>query len=89
MLVNDRIISAALPGSALNRLEKIRCCAKPISDQKIGIADIRRAWGELDEAELAAVKSRADLVMQVQAHYGLDKSQAQTRVDLWAVGREF
>ena len=50
---------------------------------------MRRAWGKLDEVELAAVKSRADLVMQVQANYGLDKNQAQTRVDLWADGREF
>ena len=57
--------------------------------QKIAIADIRRAWGELDEVEVAAVKSRADLVMQVQANYGLDKNQAQARVDLWAGGREF
>ena len=60
-----------------------------IFHQRIGIADIRRAWGELDEVELAAIKNRGDLVMQIQANYGLDKNQAQTRVDLWADGREF
>ena len=60
-----------------------------ILHKRIAIADIRRAWGALDEVELAAVKSRADLVMQVQANYGLDRNQAQTRVDLWADGREF
>ena len=60
-----------------------------IFSPRIAISDIRRAWGELDEVEVAAVKSRADLVMQVQANYGLDKNQAQTRVDLWADGREF
>ena len=60
-----------------------------IFHQRIGVADIRRAWGELDEVELAAIKNRGDLVMQIQANYGLDKNQAQTRVDLWADGREF
>ena len=57
--------------------------------RRIVVADMRRAWGKLDEVELAAVKSRADLVMQVQANYGLAKNQAQTKVDLWADGREF
>ena len=50
---------------------------------------MRRAWGELDEVELAAIKNKGDLVMQIQANYGLGKNQAQTRVDLWADGREF
>ena len=62
---------------------------KEILRERIAIADIRHAWGELDDVELAAVKSRADLVMQVQANYGLDRIQAQTRVDLWVDGREF
>jgi hypothetical protein len=56
---------------------------------RIVISDMRRAWGELDEVELAAIKNRADLVMQVQANYGLDKNQAQTSVDRWTDGREF
>ncbi len=62
---------------------------KAIFRQKIGIADIRRDWGKIDEVELEAIKNRGDLVMQVQANYGLDKNQAQTKVDLWADGREF
>ena len=60
-----------------------------IFHQRIGVADIRRAWGRLDEVELAAIKNKGDLVMQIQANYGLGKNQAQTRVDLWADGREF
>ena len=57
--------------------------------ERIAIADTRREWRKLDEIELAAIKNMDDLVMQVQANYGLDKNQAQTRVDLWANGREF
>lgn len=56
---------------------------------KISLDDLRRRWGKFDETELAAIKSNTDLVMQIQAKYGLDKKQAQTRVDLWANGREF
>ncbi len=53
------------------------------------ISGMRRAWGKLDEVELAAIKNRADLVMQVQANYGLDKNQARAAVDLWATGQAF
>ena len=73
----------------MDKIAKILRCTESIFRHGIVISDMRRAWGELDEVELAAVKSRADLVMQVQANYGLDKNQAQTRVDLWAHGREF
>ncbi len=57
-------------------------------DQRIGLSDIRERWGALDEIELAAIKSRADLVMQIQARYGLNKRQAETNFDIWAKGRE-
>jgi hypothetical protein len=55
----------------------------------IGVADMRQRWGKLDETELAAIKSRGDLVKQIQAKYGLDKPQAETNVDVWANGRQF
>jgi hypothetical protein len=55
---------------------------------KITLNDLLRRWGKFDEAELAAMTSNADLVMQIQAKYGLDAKQAQTNVDLWAKGRE-
>ena len=54
---------------------------------KFSLDDLRRRWGKFDETELAAIRDSADLVMQIQAKYGLDKEQAQTRVDLWAAGR--
>ena len=56
---------------------------------RIGVSDLRQRWGKLDEVELAAIKSRRDLVMQIQARYGLDKLQAETNVDEWANGRQF
>ena len=59
------------------------------SNPKITSIDLRRRWGKLDEVELAAIRTSADLVMQVQAKYGLDKRQAQADVDVWANGRDF
>jgi hypothetical protein len=56
---------------------------------KITVADLRRRWGKLDDRELAAIKTRRDLVRQIQSKYGLDKAQAQTNVDVWADGRVF
>ena len=73
----------------MDNFAKILHNTEAILHHRIVIADMRRAWGRLDEVELAAVKNRADLVMQVQANYGLDRNQAQTRVDLWTNGREF
>ena len=54
---------------------------------KFSLDDLRRRWGKFDETELAAIRDSADLVLQIQAKYGLDKEQAQTRVDLWAAGQ--
>jgi hypothetical protein len=59
------------------------------ANRKITSVDLRRRWGKFDEVELGAITSTADLVMQVQAKYGLDKRQAQAAVDVWANGRDF
>jgi hypothetical protein len=56
---------------------------------KISLDDLRRRWGKFDDAELAAIRTKTGLVMQIQAKYGLDKEQAQTNVDSWANGRDF
>ena len=55
----------------------------------ISVADLRQRWDKLNDRELAAIKSRRDLVRQIQAKYGLDRMQAQTNVDVWAAGRVF
>jgi hypothetical protein len=54
---------------------------------RITLGDLRGRWGKFDDAELAAIRNNADLVKQVQAKYGWDKSEAQRRVDIWADGR--
>jgi hypothetical protein len=58
-------------------------------NQRIGVRDIGQRWGKFDEVELAAIKSRSDLVRLIQAKYGLNKLQAETNVDVWESGRRF
>ena len=58
-------------------------------DRRISVPDIRQRWEKLDEGELAAIKSRSDLVSQIQAKYGFNKLQAETNVDVWTNGRRF
>ena len=71
-------------------MAKVLRSAKGVAlNPEITVSDLRRRWGKFDEAELAAIRNNADLVMQIQAKYGLDKREAQTSVDLWAKGRDF
>ena len=58
-------------------------------DQSIGVRDIGQRWGRFDKVELAAIKSRSDLVRLIQAKYGLNKLQAETNVDVGKSGRRF
>jgi hypothetical protein len=62
---------------------------KATPSPRIKLSDIRQRWGKFDAIDLAAIKGRGDLVMQIQAKYGLDKLQAETNVDIWAKGRNF
>ena len=49
--------------------------------------DIQKKWGKFTQQEVAALKSKDDLVAQVQTKYALDKAQAQRDVDAFANGR--
>lgn len=51
-------------------------------------SEITQKWGKFNDAEVAAIKSKDDLVAQVQAKYHLDKAQAQRDVDAFANGRQ-
>lgn len=51
-------------------------------------SEITQKWGKFNDAEVAAIKSRDDLVAQVQTKYQLDKTQAQRDVDAFAKGRQ-
>lgn len=50
--------------------------------------EIQQKWGKFSAQEIAALKSKDDLVTQVQTKYALDKSQAQRDVDAFAKGRQ-
>ena len=68
---------------------KKRAAKTPALRPRITVSDLRQRWRAFDEAELRAIRNSADLIMQIQAKYGLDKQQAQTNVDVWAKGRGF
>jgi hypothetical protein len=56
--------------------------------KQIILKEIGSKWGKFSEQELSALKDRDDLVTQVVAKYGLEKSQAQRDVDALMKGRQ-
>jgi len=51
-------------------------------------SEIAKTWSKFSESEIAALKTKDELVSQVQAKYTLDKIQAQKDVDAFAKGRQ-
>jgi hypothetical protein len=49
--------------------------------------DIHAKWGKLSESDIAALKSKDDLVTQVVAKYGQEKGLVQREVDTLLKGR--
>ena len=49
--------------------------------------EIQQKWSKFSAQEITALKDKDDLVVQVQAKYALDKTQAQRDVDAFARGR--
>jgi division protein CdvB (Snf7/Vps24/ESCRT-III family) len=56
--------------------------------KQIILKEIGSKWSKFSEQELSALKDRDDLVTQVVAKYGLEKSQAQRDVDALMKGRQ-
>ena len=50
--------------------------------------EIQKQWSKFTYPEVSALKSKDDLVAQVQTKYALDKMQAQKDVDAFAKGRQ-
>ena len=50
--------------------------------------EIQKQWSKFTYAEVSALKSKDELVAQVQAKYALDTTQAQKDVDAFAKGRQ-
>jgi len=51
--------------------------------------EIEGTWGKFSEQDLSALKNKDDLVTQLVAKYGREKSQAQRDVDALLKGRQF
>lgn len=60
----------------------------PTEAHKVMIKEIHVKWNKFSDQELSALKGRDDLISQVVAKYGLDKSQAQRDVDALLKGRQ-
>jgi hypothetical protein len=74
----------------MNKMKKsTKSTGISMSAREISVANLRQRWGKFNDRELKAIKTRRDLVRQIQSKYGLDKAQAQTNVDVWAEGRMF
>jgi hypothetical protein len=56
--------------------------------KQIVLKEIGANWGKFSEQGLSSLKSKDDLVTQVVAKYGLEKSQAQRDVDALMKGRQ-
>ena len=50
--------------------------------------DIQKKWAKFTSQEVSALKSKDELVAQVQTKYALDRAQAQRDVDAFANGRQ-
>ena len=50
--------------------------------------EIQKQWSKFTYQDVAELKSKDDLIAQVQSKYQLDKVQAQNDVDAFAKGRQ-
>lgn len=60
----------------------------PTETKQIVIKEIVAKWNKFSEKELSAFTGKDDLVTQVMARYGLEKTQAQRDVDALLKGRQ-
>lgn len=51
-------------------------------------SEIAQKWPKFSAQDVSALKSKDDLVTEVQSKYSLDKAQAQKDVDAFAKGRQ-
>lgn len=51
-------------------------------------SEIASKWSKISAQEVSALKTKDDLVAQVQSKYQLDRTQAQKDVDAFAKGRQ-
>ena len=61
--------------------------SKPDANKQAVLKDIGAKWGKFSKQDLAALKGTDDLVTQVVAKYGQEKSMVQREVDTLLKGR--
>ena len=61
--------------------------ADRIAARKIVLQEMRAKWDKLSEYEASAINGSADLIRQLQAHYGLDQKHACWEVENFLKGR--
>jgi hypothetical protein len=55
--------------------------------RQVVLKDIRAKWNKFSEQDVSALKSKDELVAEVVARYGMEKTQAQRDVDSVLKGR--
>jgi hypothetical protein len=56
--------------------------------RQIVLKEITAKWGKFSEEDLSGLKSKDDLVTQLEAKYSLERGQAQRDVDALLKGRQ-
>jgi hypothetical protein len=77
--------------SAASKAHADRDAASPdraAATRQIVRQEVAAKWSRLSEQDLSALKDRDDLVSQVVARYGVDRSEAQRDVDFILKGRQ-
>jgi hypothetical protein len=68
--------------------ENAQATVAPAQTNTPGMRDeIVQKWPKFTPQDVAALKSKEDLITEVQSKYALDKSQARRDVDTFAKGR--
>jgi hypothetical protein len=69
--------------------ENTQAAASTAQSNNAGMrSEIAQKWSKFTAQDVAALKSKDDLVTEVQSKYSLDKAQAQKDVDAFAKGRQ-
>ena len=76
--------SPSTPASNTNAATEQRPSAE---NKQIVLKEIGAKWSKFSEHDLSSLKDKDDLVAQVVAKYGLEKSVAQRDVDVLMKGR--
>jgi hypothetical protein len=77
------------PSSATSNLTPATGHSPSAAEAKqIVLKEVGAKWSKFSEHELSSLKNKDDLVTQVVAKYGLEKSQAQRDVDSLMNGRQ-